>query len=234
MGPIVHSGWAVAPTRRLVVELAVYLGTHRARPVPAERLRTSLWPYDPTKGDVELARVHELVSRLRRCIGADLLPEPAGGYQLSGTVRCDWSRFEALSEAARAVAGAGAVPFLREALGLVRGQPLQDVAAKAYNWAWDEGLVPHMEAELTKAAHTMASLCLAEGNTADASWAARQGLLAVPKDEGLLEDTLLAGAAEGRAALDRAWKTVEVALGPGAEDSALYATYIRLREGGSS
>jgi hypothetical protein len=199
MGPVAHSGWAVGPTRRLVVEVAAYLATHTPRPVPAERLRTALWPYNPGQADVALARVHEQISRLRRCLGPEHLPEAAGGYQLSPTVRCDWASFEAFVEAARAVPQGNSIDFLAKALALVRGQPFADVPAKSYGWAWDEVLVPHMEAAISDAAHTMASRCLAADRATEAAWAARQGLMAVPKDERLLDDLLQAGAAEGRA-----------------------------------
>jgi hypothetical protein len=177
-----------------------------------------------------LARVHEQISRLRRCLGADHLPEAVGGYQLSETVRCDWAQFEALVEASRAVPEAGSIDFLAQALALVRGQPFADVPAKTYGWAWDELLVPHMEAATTDAAHIMASRCLAAGRPTDAAWAARQGLMAVPKDERLLEDSLQGGAVEGRAALDRAWRGVQGALGPEAEQGPLFLRYTQLRE----
>lgn len=83
LGPVEHSGWSLAPSRRLVLELAAYLAVRRDRPVPAERLRTVLWPYEPGQPDVALARVHEHISRLRRCLGPDQLPEADGGYQLA-------------------------------------------------------------------------------------------------------------------------------------------------------
>ena len=231
MGPVRYAGWAEVPSRARLVELAAYLATHRDRPVPAERLRTVLWPYDPAQGDVALARVHEQVSRLRRCLGPDQLPDAAGGYQLAGTVACDWAEFEALVEAGRTVPGAESMGFLQRALALVRGQPFQDVPAKAYSWAWDELLVPHMEAVISDVAHELSVRCLAGGRHGDATRAVRQGLLALPKDERLLGDGLEASAAgEGRAGLDRAWHVVQGALGPEAGSSPLFATYKVLRD----
>lgn len=142
---------------------------------------------------------------------------------------CDWSRFEALAEAARAVPDEVAISFLAEALGLVRGQPFQDVPAKSYGWAWDELLVPHMEAAIGHAAHNLAKLYLAVPDSERAAWAVRQGLLAVPKDEQLLGDLLQAGAADGKAALDRAWRVVKSTLGAEAGAGPLLAKYNELR-----
>jgi hypothetical protein len=232
MGAVAHAGWAEVPSRARLVELAAYLATHRDRPVPAERLRTVLWPYNPAQGDVALARVHEQVSRLRRCLGPDQLPEATGGYQLADTVACDWAEFEALVEAARAVPEAESMGFLQRALALVRGQPFQDVPAKAYSWAWDDLLVSKMEAVISDVAHDMSVRCLASGRHGDAARAIHQGLLALPKDERLLGDGLEAAAVgEGRAGLDRAWRVVQAALGPEAGSSPLFATYKGLREG---
>jgi hypothetical protein len=79
-------------------------------------------------------------------------------------------------------------------------------------------------------AHLMAQRCLDAGRLADANWAARQGLLANPRDEMLHTDVLtLAAAGEGRAGLDRAWRDLQRVMGPQDERSALSATYQRLR-----
>ena len=104
--------------------------------------------------------------------------------------------------------------------------------AKAYGWAWDELLVSHMEAAISEAAHNMAVRCLANGRPAEALWAARQGLLALPKDERLLGYLLEAAATgQGRAGLDRAWQAVHGALGAEAQGSPLFVAYLRLRDG---
>lgn len=229
LGPVAHSGWLNTPARRVVVEMAAYLATHAERPVPAERLRIALWPYEPGQADVALARVHEQASRLRRCLGAERFPEASGGYQLAPSLRCDWVQFQALVEAARAVPEVAALEYLARALALVRGQPFADVPAKSYAWAWEELLVAHMEATIARVAHDAATRFLALGRSAGSSSAARQGLLAVPKDEVLLSDLLLAAAAEGPAALERAWRAVEGALGPEAHTSDVLSTYQRLR-----
>ena len=52
IGHIQVDGWAEQPTRAKTTELAVYLALHADRPVAAERLRTVIWAYDPSRGDV--------------------------------------------------------------------------------------------------------------------------------------------------------------------------------------
>ncbi len=230
LGPLEVTGWVEAPTRGKVTELLVYLATHPGRPIPAERLRTSVWPYDPERADVALATVHQEISRLRRCVGPQRFPEAKGGYQLAETVVCDWARFEALVEAARALPELPGTDVLAEALALVRGEPFQDVGAKSYSWAFEEVLVARIEVAVADAAHLMAQLCLGAGRIKDADWAVRQGLLANPRDEMLQTDVLaLAAAGEGQAGLDRAWREVQRVMGPQDQRSALLATYQRLR-----
>jgi DNA-binding SARP family transcriptional activator len=205
------------------------LALHADRPVAAERLRTVMWTYDPSRGDVALATVHQEISRLRRCLGPEQFPDAKGGYQLAGTVSSDWGDFEALTEASRAVGQAESIDYLRRALSLVRGEPFAEVAPKAYGWAFDEVIVAQMEAEVSRAAHAMAERCLALGKGADAAWAVRQGLLAVPRDERLREDQLTVAAGEGGQGLDRAWREVERVLGPQSDESPLGVTFRRLR-----
>ena len=161
LGPLEVTGWAEPPTRGKTTELLVYLATHPGRPVPAERLRTSVWPYDPERADVALATVHQEISRLRRCLGTERFPEAKGGYQLAESVVCDWARFEALVEASRALPELPGTDVLAEALALVRGEPFQDVGAKSYSWAFEEVLVARIEAAVADAAHLMAQRCLA-------------------------------------------------------------------------
>ncbi len=150
-----------------------------------------------TIAHVALATVHQEISRLRRCLGPEQFPEAKGGYQLAGTVSSDWGDFEALTEASRAVGQAESIDYLRRALSLVRGEPFAEVAPKAYGWAFDEVIVAQMETAIAGTAHVMAERCLAMGKGADAAWAVRQGLLAVPRDERLREDQLVAAAGEG-------------------------------------
>ncbi|MGH9104349.1 MAG: AfsR/SARP family transcriptional regulator [Acidimicrobiales bacterium] len=104
LGPHEVEGWAVPPTRQKTTELLVYLALHRDRPVSTDRLRTALWPYQPGRPDFSIGTVHQELSRLRRCLGAEHFPESKGGaYQLGEGVETDWQHFQAFTEGAMAL-----------------------------------------------------------------------------------------------------------------------------------
>jgi hypothetical protein len=228
LGPLGVEGWAEPPARAKTTELAVYLALHSDRAVTAEHLRTVGWPYDPVRGDVALATVHQEVSRVRRCLGAQHLPEAKGGYQVVG-VSSDWAEFGALAEASRHVDAPESTAYLRRALGLVRGAPFAEVASKSYGWAFEEIIVAAMEAGIARAAHEMVERCLLAGAQGEAAWALRQGLLGCPKDVLLREDQLAVAATEGSAGVERAWRDVEKVLGPQGSDSRLGEALKRAR-----
>jgi hypothetical protein len=228
LGPLGVEGWAEPPARAKTTELAVYLALHSGRPVTAEHLRTVGWPYDPVRGDVALATVHQEVSRVRRCLGAQHLPEAKGGYQVVG-VTSDWAEFQALVEVSRHVDAPESTAYLRRALFLIRGAPFAEVAAKSYGWAFEEIIVAEMEAAIARAAHEMVERCLLAGEQSEAAWALRQGLLGCPKDVLLREDQLAVAATEGSAGVERAWRDVEKVLGPQGADSRLGEALKRAR-----
>ncbi len=228
LGPLGVEGWAEPPARAKTTELAVYLALHSDRAVTAEHLRTVGWPYDPVRGDVALATVHQEVSRVRRCLGAQHLPEAKGGYQVVG-VTSDWAEFGALVEASRHVDAPESTAYLRRALFLIRGAPFAEVAAKSYGWAFEEIIVAEMEAGIARAAHEMVERCLLAGEQGEAASALRQGLLGCPKDVLLREDQLAVAAMEGSAGVERAWRDVEKVLGPQGADSRLGEALKRAR-----
>jgi hypothetical protein len=232
IGPVQVVGWTVEPDRKVVVELAAYLACHQDRPRSAEEIQAALWPLAGTRAEVSLDTVRQHLSRVRRALGEDHFPDAtkAGGYRLEGTVSSDWFRFQALAEAARRTGDDRAVSLWRDALALVRGAPFAGAAAGTFGWAWDELLVATMEAAVGDVAHRMAERCLATDQAQWADWAVRRGLLAVPTDETLLGDRLVAALAiGGRSGLDRAWRDVKSLLGEQAENGPLGATYQRLQ-----
>ena len=115
--------------------LAVLL-LHPNESVSAERLAIALLGEDAPAGAVKTVRVH--VSRLRRALGdPDVLTTTTDGYRLR--VRpgeLDAERFERLTrdgqEALRAGQPERAAAVLREALGLWRGPPLDDLADEPF------------------------------------------------------------------------------------------------------
>jgi predicted ATPase/DNA-binding SARP family transcriptional activator len=106
-------------------------------PLSRDRLIDELWGESPPASAVSAVHVH--LSKLRELIG-DLLVRQAAGYSLrTDGFELDCARFDALMEKARAEPGQ-ARPLLREALGLVRGEPLCDVSADGSIAQWRRAL----------------------------------------------------------------------------------------------
>lgn len=125
------------------------------------------------------------MSRLRTWLGTApdgqrYLPDAySGRIELHPQVSSDWERFDALVSGGVNLAR---TPLLTEALGLVRGQPLQDVS---FQWPWAEDLRTTMEATIVDVACVLFDRCLAQHDLETAQWALSQGRLAAPFDENL-------------------------------------------------
>lgn len=106
-------------------------------PLSRDRLIDELWGEHPPASAVSALHVH--LSKLRELLG-DLVNREAAGYSLrAGEFELDCARFDALVERAR-LDPDQARTLLREALGLVRGDPLCDVAAEGSIAAWRRAL----------------------------------------------------------------------------------------------
>ncbi len=106
-------------------------------PLSRDRLIDELWGERPPASAVSALHVH--LSKLRELTG-DLVERQAAGYALrSHGFEVDCARFDALVEEARADQDQ-ARPLLREALGLVRGEPLCDVSAEGSLAHWRRAL----------------------------------------------------------------------------------------------
>jgi DNA-binding SARP family transcriptional activator len=241
LGPVVVRWPAVGgrrqPTRRRVEEVVAYLATHPERPVPAERLRSAIWPLsdDERAGDVADSSFRGTMSRTRVALGAapdgrPWLPESRDGcYQLDPAFGCDWVRFTGLLRRSASAATPEAAELLREALALVRGAPFADSPKGSYGWAWDEQLVSAIEVAVADAAERLAELALGAGDHATARWAAGRGLLVVPTRESLYRARMRAAFEAGDADdVEQAYTEARRAArgldgsGPQAETTALY------------
>jgi DNA-binding SARP family transcriptional activator len=193
------------PTRRKLEEVVVYLATHPQRPVPAERLRTAIWPLseDERAGEVADSSFRATMSRTRAALGTGptgrpYLPEACDGcYQLDAAFGCDWVDFDALVRRSRSTPAPEAMALLGEALGLVRGAPFADSPRGAFGWAWSEQLVSAIEVAVADAAERLADLALAAGDHATARRAVEKGLLVVPSRESLYRARMRAASAAG-------------------------------------
>ena len=137
------------------------------------------------------------MSRLRTWLGDDPqgmphLPDAYSGHiALAPTVTSDWENFQSL------LAGGvnlSSTPLLREALSLVRGQPLEDVS---FQWPWVAGWLGDMISMITDAATVLADRCLTDADPVGALWAIDQGLRATGDDETLTVRRIQALAAAG-------------------------------------
>ena len=226
------------PTRRKLEEVVVYLAAHPERPVPAERLRTAIWPLsdDERSGEVADSSFRATMSRTRAALGTTAngrpyLPEARDGcYELDAAFGCDWVDFVALVRRARSAPASEAVALLSEALQLVRGAPFADTPRGAFSWAWSEQLVSVIEVAVADAAERLAELALATGDHDTARRAAEKGLLVVPTRESLYRARMRAAFEAGDiddieqayTEVRRAVRAVDHAEEPQGETTALY------------
>lgn len=205
LGPVeVHGAELI--NRRRITELVAYLALHPGG-VSAGRLKTAVWPEGEPTRDTFNVTVH----RARSALGVDSDGEPhlphavtnGGGYSVGPHVTTDLARFNDLVRRSRTAADeATEADLLRQAVGLLRGQVLEGAAG--YEWAFTEALVAETEATISDAAHRLAQLELACGDANAATWAATQGLKAVPGSEPLFRDRMEAAHLNGDpAAVDR-------------------------------
>ncbi|MCC2593868.1 LysM peptidoglycan-binding domain-containing protein [Tessaracoccus sp. OS52] len=123
------------------------------------------------------------VSRLRSWLGTDPTGEPylpdgySGRLELHPDVESDWERFQMLLSGG---VNHASTPLLREALGLVRGQPLEHMS---FQWPWSEQLRTDMVSMVTDAAAVLADRAMEQEDVATARWAIDKGRLAAGEDE---------------------------------------------------
>jgi predicted ATPase/DNA-binding SARP family transcriptional activator len=109
----------------------------RGVPLSRDRLIDELWGERQPASAVSALHVH--LSKLRDLLG-ELVVRDAAGYSLrAGDVELDCWRFDALVDEARSDPGQ-ARALLGEALGLVRGEPLCDVACEGSVAQWRRAL----------------------------------------------------------------------------------------------
>lgn len=192
MGAIEIVGSETPFSRRRAEEVVVYLALH---PSGADegRLRTALWPDElPQPGTFNQA-----VSRARSALGRNNegelhLPHLASGglYRVSSTVKSDVDLLKSSFDLARESPTEGSVRQVAEALQLVRGLPFE--GTRGYEWAYVEGIVAHIEATVSDAAHFVADWAIANDQANLALEVTTKGLLASPGNEVLYRDRMLA------------------------------------------
>ena len=125
------------------------------------------------------------LSRLRSWLGADpdglpYLPDAyTGRLTLDERVSSDWEQFSAILNGGVNVASSSS---LREALNLVRGEPL---GTFSFQWHWAQQLQADMVAMIVDAACVLADRALNHDDPDTALWAVERGRMGAPFDDSL-------------------------------------------------
>ena len=202
LGPLVITGTADELQPRQA-ELLVALALAGATGLTGESLRGMLGAdADHPKPPDSLRQV---ITRTRRRLGPApggggyIIHVPGAGYALSPAAGLDWHDFRELAARGRA---ARDLRPLRDALALLRGQPLGGL----YYWWLDTALIVAMRATVVDTAALLAVLELEAGDPAAARRAARLGLAAAAAVEQLWRLLMLAEDAAGNTAgVHSAW-----------------------------
>jgi len=193
--------------RRVILALACYLVLHKDRPLSANQIKLAMWPTEGTSAEVNQATFHTYLSKLRRGVGAEHLPDASssGGYQFRD-VESDWEIFEQLTSQAASAPRADAIALRTEALDLVRGTPFQGAEGDYYYaWVFSELVHTTMTVAIATCALTLASDHCEDGDYMAAETAARAGLLGAPDDFDLWQVGAQAIDARGDTTALRRW-----------------------------
>jgi hypothetical protein len=211
LGPVrVDAPGPVPPgAAELLTEVLAYLAVHPGG-VDRATLGAAIWPggIDPGDRDAVLDQAAEWLGADR--IGRPQLAEDATGrLRLGSGVRVDWQVFQALTgraadEAEGSLAVAG---HLAQALDLVCGPFLDGRGPAGYAWLVAEGLEHEVAARVADAAHRLAELRRAAGDSEGALAAAESGLRLAAEDQLLWRDLIQAAQATGQ------WDRLHAALG---------------------
>jgi hypothetical protein len=166
----VDGSWA------LLLELFTYLVFHEHRHLKAAQIAIGLRPSGSRELDEKTVR--NAMTRLRRSIGVEHLPEATtDGYLIEG-IGSDWVAFQRLSRQAETTGGEEAISLRQEALALVRGAPFADVNDE---WIDAERLRSHMTVAIVKCAERLATDLLEAARPAEAEEDASAGLRGAPR-----------------------------------------------------
>ena len=161
-------------------------------------LMEALWPEEAP----DYQRLNRHTYRTRATLGTGPDGEPYvpyitdGIYRISPHLHSDIERFTSLIREADRKTGEAAAEHLRAALSLVEGTPFTG-AGTGYSWVHTQGIITHTIVAIDNAAHRLAEHALAADDPAEATWAARQGLLATGACEQCYRHLMRAALAEG-------------------------------------
>jgi DNA-binding SARP family transcriptional activator len=197
IGPPRARGWSEEPESELLREMAGFLALQE-RAVTLDDVSLALWPIGGTRDAPSRETLHTYMSRLRKALGHDRLPDATAGrgYRITDA-ETDWGIFQELVARAEGAAETEAMTLRRQALSLVRGVPFASIRPGQYGWALESGLVDHMTVAIVRCAHVLAGQYGASGEVEEARAALEAGLLASPAEEQLFADLWHLAATKG-------------------------------------
>jgi hypothetical protein len=179
-----------APTlRRRCIEMLAYLALHRHEPVTGDRLRTRVLTHADV--DASLRTLANTASAVRRSVGGDargqrLHPVTSSGLYVTHGITSDVEVFSTLVGRARQLSVEKAAPLARQALAMVKGEPLAS-ALRGFEWFLAEGHGARLSRDGEWAALALHHDALRCDQYELAFWALQQGLLIDPYSDALLE-----------------------------------------------
>ena len=180
----------LTPTlRRRCVEMLAYLALHRHEPITGDRLRTRVLTHADV--DASIRTLANTASAVRRSLGADeqgprLHQVTSSGLYVTHGVTSDVEIFTTLVNRARQLPTADAAPLARQALTLIKGEPLAS-ALRGFEWFLAEGYGARLSRDGEWAALVLHHDALCRDQYELAFWALQQGLLIDPYSDVLRE-----------------------------------------------
>jgi hypothetical protein len=183
----------LTPTlRRRCIEMLAYLALHRHEPVTGDRLRTRVLTHADV--DASIRTLANTASAVRRSLGADaqgprLHQVTSSGLYVTHGVTSDVEVFTTLVNRARQLSTTDAAPLARQALALIKGEPLAS-ALRGFEWFLAEGFGARLSRDSEWAALVLHHDALARNEYELAFWALQQGLLIDPYSEVLRDASI--------------------------------------------
>ena len=166
LGLEIDASWA------LLTELFTYLVFHAHRHLKAAQIAIGLRPSG--ERDLDEKTVRNALTRLRRSVGVEHLPEGTSeGYLIEG-IESDWFTFQRRTRQADTTGGEEAIALRKEALALVRGAPFADVNDE---WIDAERIRSQMTVAIVRCAERLGTDLFEAARPAEAEEAAAAGLL---------------------------------------------------------